>query len=244
MSMALQSRFGSRCRAALAVAVAMVLPLTTAAVAQVQPAAHAATAAESGVVQRAVTFTVVKRNRSLIACKSDGATYQVRGHITGAMTGLAHPQTATLLLHGLSYGEFFSNYTAAFRRKPHSASPPTSARPAANARVGQPDPTGISTSAQIRRRSSSKRISIPRTPTRRLWKQPPHCAIGIHAATSCPTRPQLRPISRMSTRSRRRHWCWPVGGTPFIQFRRRCRRVCSPGPRTSRQSRCPKPGMR
>lgn len=112
MSMASQSRFGSRCRAALAVAVAMVVPLTTAAVAQAQPAAHAATAAESGVVQRAVTFTVVNRNRSLIACKSDGATYQVRGHITGAMTDLAHPQTATLLLHGLSYGEFFSNYTA------------------------------------------------------------------------------------------------------------------------------------
>lgn len=112
MSMVSQSRFGSRFRAALAVAVAMVVPVSTAAVAQAQPAAHATAGAESGVVQRAVTFTVVNRNRSLIACKSDGATYQVRGHITGALTDLARPQAATLLLHGLSYGEFFGNYTA------------------------------------------------------------------------------------------------------------------------------------
>ena len=81
------------------------------------PAAGAATAtvnagavASSGeVVQRAVSFSVRNVNGTGIDCKTDGATYTVRGHITGTAQSLADPQTVTLLEHGLSYGEFFGN---------------------------------------------------------------------------------------------------------------------------------------
>ncbi len=79
------------------------------------PAASAGTpragavAASSEVVQRAVSFTVRNVNGTGIDCKADGATYTVRGHITGTAQSLADPQAVTLLEHGLSYGEFFGN---------------------------------------------------------------------------------------------------------------------------------------
>lgn len=64
------------------------------------------------VVQREVSFTVKNVNRSLIPCQADGKTYTVRGHLTGPASELTRPKSVTLLLHGLSYGEFFSNYSA------------------------------------------------------------------------------------------------------------------------------------
>lgn len=97
-------------RAALAVLAVPILALATGGVANASPTAAAADSA--GVVQRAVSFTVQNVNRSKIACKTDGKTYHVRGHVTGTAQSLADPQAVTLLLHGLSYGEFFSNYTA------------------------------------------------------------------------------------------------------------------------------------
>lgn len=66
----------------------------------------------SRIVQRAVSFQVRNVNRSKIACAADGKTYTVRGHLTGPVRALQHPRSVTLLLHGLSYGEFFGNYTA------------------------------------------------------------------------------------------------------------------------------------
>ncbi|MHA7277584.1 alpha/beta fold hydrolase [Arthrobacter sp. Hz1] len=66
----------------------------------------------SPTVQHAVSFTVQNVNRSKIPCEADGQTYTVRGHITGPQAELENPSSVTLFLHGLSYGEFFTNYTA------------------------------------------------------------------------------------------------------------------------------------
>ncbi|NJC22659.1 pimeloyl-ACP methyl ester carboxylesterase [Arthrobacter pigmenti] len=63
-------------------------------------------------VQHAVSFTVQNVNNSKIACEADGQTYTVRGHITGPQEALENPSSVTLFLHGLSYGEFFTNYNA------------------------------------------------------------------------------------------------------------------------------------
>jgi len=101
-------------RAVAVVAAVPVLLLATVPLAGAAPAeaARAAAPAAGDIVQRAVTFTVKNVNGTAIGCKADGATYQERGHITGTAQALADPQTVTLLLHGLSYGEFFGNYTA------------------------------------------------------------------------------------------------------------------------------------
>jgi len=106
---------GRHVRRALLAALAVPTLLMAAA-----PAAGAATAtvragssvAGGEVVQEAVSFTVRNVNGTSIDCKTDGATYTVRGHITGTAQSLADPQAVTLLLHGLSYGEFFSDFTA------------------------------------------------------------------------------------------------------------------------------------
>lgn len=66
----------------------------------------------SPTVQHAVSFTVQNVNRSKIPCEADGQTYTVRGHITGPQAELENPSSVTLFLHGLSYGEFFTNYDA------------------------------------------------------------------------------------------------------------------------------------
>ena len=100
-----------RLRRALAIAVAvpaLLLGMIPAAGAAAPPAQLKASAG-SGIVQRAVSFTVKNVNGTGIACQADGATYTVRGHITGTAQSLADPQTVTLLEHGLSYGEFFGN---------------------------------------------------------------------------------------------------------------------------------------
>ncbi|WP_028278495.1 alpha/beta hydrolase [Arthrobacter sp. H5] len=73
------------------------------------PAAGSADGSQT--VQREVSFEVQNVNRSKIPCEADGETYTVRGSITGPQHALDDPQAATLFLHGLSYGEFFGNYT-------------------------------------------------------------------------------------------------------------------------------------
>lgn len=65
-----------------------------------------------GVVERAVSFAVTNSNRTSIACQTDGATYQVRGHLSGPASALSSPDAVMLVLHGLSYGEFFSTFDA------------------------------------------------------------------------------------------------------------------------------------
>lgn len=66
-----------------------------------------------GVAKIAVSFEVKNVNRSKVACQSDGKTYTIRGHLVGPAgqldTGSA--KAATLYLHGLSFGEFFWNFT-------------------------------------------------------------------------------------------------------------------------------------
>jgi pimeloyl-ACP methyl ester carboxylesterase len=72
--------------------------------------APAASAARRTPVSRAVTFTVQNLNRSQLACPSDGATYQVRGHLTApgsVRSSRRRKPAATLYLHGLGFGEWF-----------------------------------------------------------------------------------------------------------------------------------------
>jgi pimeloyl-ACP methyl ester carboxylesterase len=67
-----------------------------------------------------VTFTVRNTNTSQFACTSDGATYQVKGHVTGPASALATgskkkkkkklPKGVTLYMHGLGLGEWFWNF--------------------------------------------------------------------------------------------------------------------------------------
>lgn len=68
-----------------------------------------------------VSFSVQNVNRSLLACGTDGARYEIRGHITGprsivarraAVRGSARRRPAvTLYLHGLGFGEWFWRFT-------------------------------------------------------------------------------------------------------------------------------------
>ena len=62
------------------------------------------------VVEQSVTFTVRNVNRTEIDCAADGRTYQVRGHIVGPAGAIDDADAVTLFLHGLSYGEFFTNF--------------------------------------------------------------------------------------------------------------------------------------
>ena len=67
--------------------------------------------AHARVVARAVTFDVENLNRSVLQCPSDGAKYQVKGHLIGPAA--TDPRGAvTLYLHGLSFGEFLWHFTA------------------------------------------------------------------------------------------------------------------------------------
>ena len=67
-----------------------------------------------------VTFTVRNTDTSQFACASDGATYQVKGHITGPASVVAsaskkkrkRPKGATLYLHGLGVGEWLWYFPA------------------------------------------------------------------------------------------------------------------------------------
>jgi len=68
-----------------------------------------------------VTFTVKNTDTSQFPCASDGATYQIKGHITGPASALATAakkkkkktsKGVTLYLHGLGVGEWLWNLQA------------------------------------------------------------------------------------------------------------------------------------
>jgi pimeloyl-ACP methyl ester carboxylesterase len=71
----------------------------------------------------AVTFTVHNTNTSKFACTSDGATYQVRGHITGPASVIAstsrkkkrRAKGATIYLHGLGVAEWLWYFPTSYR---------------------------------------------------------------------------------------------------------------------------------
>jgi pimeloyl-ACP methyl ester carboxylesterase len=67
------------------------------------------------VVSRAVTFAVRNTNSSALPCASDGAAYEVKGHLVGPRsvvsgTSARRRRAVTLYLHGLGFGEFFWNF--------------------------------------------------------------------------------------------------------------------------------------
>ena len=72
----------------------------------VWPAASAADT--GGVVELPVSFTVTNSNTSRAPCFSDGATYVVRGHITGPQSALSSGRggTITVYLYGYEGGEW------------------------------------------------------------------------------------------------------------------------------------------
>jgi pimeloyl-ACP methyl ester carboxylesterase len=99
-------------RVAVAAALATVLAVAAFAVPQ-------ASARGRATASKAVTFSVQNVNRSKLACGTDGATYQVKGHLVGPRATIAsssrrrkHPRAATLYLHGLGFGEWFWNFSA------------------------------------------------------------------------------------------------------------------------------------
>jgi pimeloyl-ACP methyl ester carboxylesterase len=76
-----------------------------------------------------VTFTVQNVNQTKLACGTDGATYQIKGHLTGPQTVVkssssqtsasrkskrrkSRRKTVTLYLHGLGFGEWMWHFTA------------------------------------------------------------------------------------------------------------------------------------
>jgi pimeloyl-ACP methyl ester carboxylesterase len=70
--------------------------------------AAAASAAAYGIVERPVSFEVANTNTSQAPCVPDGATYTIRGHITGP-TGALQDGTATTIavyLYGAEAGEW------------------------------------------------------------------------------------------------------------------------------------------
>src|SRR3954453_10680274 len=86
------------------------------------PAAGAKAKKKVKAASVSVTFTVKNTNTSQFACASDGATYQVKGHISGPASALAsaskkkkkakkRPKAVTLYMHGLGLGEWFWNFT-------------------------------------------------------------------------------------------------------------------------------------
>jgi pimeloyl-ACP methyl ester carboxylesterase len=72
------------------------------------------------VLKRPITFQVRNVNRSGLACPSDGAAYEVSGHLIGPASeigpGVSVGRGAvTLYLHDASFGEFFWSFSAAPR---------------------------------------------------------------------------------------------------------------------------------
>jgi pimeloyl-ACP methyl ester carboxylesterase len=66
------------------------------------------------VVKRAVAFQVRNVDRSGLPCTSDGAAYEVKGHLVEPETSRS-PSSVTLYLHGLGLGEFLWSFDAAPR---------------------------------------------------------------------------------------------------------------------------------
>jgi pimeloyl-ACP methyl ester carboxylesterase len=80
-------------------------------------AAVAATAGGTKVVNRPITFQVKNVNRSALACPSDGAAYEVKGHLIGRASEVGPGASGgrhsiTLYLHGFSVGGVFWNFSA------------------------------------------------------------------------------------------------------------------------------------
>jgi pimeloyl-ACP methyl ester carboxylesterase len=72
-----------------------------------------------------VTFTVQNVNQTKLACATDGATYQIKGHLTGPASVVkrsggeaarrkrsVRKRAVTLYLHGLGFGEWMWHFTA------------------------------------------------------------------------------------------------------------------------------------
>lgn len=68
------------------------------------------TAGAAGVTSREVSFQVRNTNTTALACTSDGATYTVRGHITGPRSKKRAKPGVALYLHGLGLGEWLWNF--------------------------------------------------------------------------------------------------------------------------------------
>ena len=69
------------------------------------------------VVKRAITFQVKNVDRSILPCRSDGAAYEVKGHLIGPAAQVgpgasAGSRSVTLYLHDSSFGESFWSFTA------------------------------------------------------------------------------------------------------------------------------------
>jgi pimeloyl-ACP methyl ester carboxylesterase len=71
-------------------------------------------AAAGKVLRRAVTFEVRNTDRSALPCTSDGAAYEVKGHLIEPATSRS-PRSVTLYLHGLGTGQFLWNLRGAPR---------------------------------------------------------------------------------------------------------------------------------
>jgi pimeloyl-ACP methyl ester carboxylesterase len=71
-------------------------------------------AAATGVVDMAVTFSVVNQNRSHVPCQSDGATYSVRGHLIGPTSNLGGPapRVITVYMHNLGWAQYYWHFKA------------------------------------------------------------------------------------------------------------------------------------
>ena len=69
------------------------------------------------VLKRPVTFLVNNVNRSILPCPSDGAAYEVKGHLIGPASEVGpgasgERRSTTLYLHGFGFGEFFWSFSA------------------------------------------------------------------------------------------------------------------------------------
>lgn len=91
------------------------LALSLAVICIVPAAADAKKAKKVKASSVSVTFTVRNTNTSAFPCASDGATYQIQGHITGPAAAISaktkkkakkRPKGVTLYLHGLGLGEW------------------------------------------------------------------------------------------------------------------------------------------
>jgi pimeloyl-ACP methyl ester carboxylesterase len=79
--------------------------------------ASATPQSERGIAKEAVTFHVRNVNGSILACPSDGAPYEVKGHLIGPASkiGPSSPdkgRSATLYLHGFAVGASFWSLSA------------------------------------------------------------------------------------------------------------------------------------
>ncbi len=88
------------------------LPLLLLSTLALGAAAPVAAQAAGAVVDRPVSFRVQNANRTKLACATDGASYTIRGHLTGPASQLAAGKGVTLYLHGLGLGEFFWRFRA------------------------------------------------------------------------------------------------------------------------------------